>query len=286
MRIYKPDGNYNGPNTDILTENVVVSAPAGGQWYTVDLTPYNVQAPEEGFFVAMEWIVSGDKFYTTNFMAEYSPYGQILRPTFEFKDSRTWSYAIGRGWNLVTLANGGECCCTVLANQASRPEVGDRSDQNASEVSPAQRPGRFLVTGAARPIGDERAADHENGRWDQPQQEVIERHQAADQVKLVAERLCETVRLGRAVSRCLMLGRQVEAQMGEVNGSGAKKGDHRAMVRASNSLLQLRQLFYANEPGEEGHGLERVNVVTLLRSDLVQVSERNLIAKAQQVVKV
>jgi len=107
VRLYKPDGNYNSPNSDILTDNVVVSAPKGGQWYTVDLTPYNVLAPEEGFFVAMEWIVSGDKFYTTNFMDNYTPYGQILRPTFEFKDSRTWSYAIGRGWNLVTLANGG-----------------------------------------------------------------------------------------------------------------------------------------------------------------------------------
>ena len=107
VRIYKPDGNYSAPNTDILTENVVVSAPAGGQWYTVDLAPYNVQAPEEGFFVAMEWIVSGDKFFNTNFMDDsYTPYGQIMRPTFEFKESRTWNYSIGKGWNLMTLANG------------------------------------------------------------------------------------------------------------------------------------------------------------------------------------
>ena len=105
VRLYKADGNYNAPNTDLLTENVVVSAPQGGQWYTVDLTPYNIVAPEEGFFVAMEWVVSGDKFYTTNFMDNYTPYGQIMRPTFEFKESRTWSYTIGKGWNLLTLAN-------------------------------------------------------------------------------------------------------------------------------------------------------------------------------------
>ena len=105
VRIYKADGNYNAPNTDLLTENVVVSAPTGGQWYTVDLTPYNIVAPEEGFFVAMEWVVSGDKFFATNFMDDYTPYGQIMRPTFEFKESRTWSYTIGKGWNLLTLAN-------------------------------------------------------------------------------------------------------------------------------------------------------------------------------------
>ena len=105
VRIYKADGNYNAPNTDLLTENVVVSAPQGGQWYTVDLTPYNIVAPAEGFFVAMEWVVSGDKFFATNFMDNYTPYGQIMRPTFEFKESRTWNYTIGRGWSLITAAN-------------------------------------------------------------------------------------------------------------------------------------------------------------------------------------
>ena len=106
VRIYKADGNYNAPNTDLLTENVVVSAPQGGQWYTVDLTPYNIMAPEEGFFVAMEWIVSGDKFFATNFMDDYTPYGQIMRPTFEFKESRTWNYSMGKGWSLITASNG------------------------------------------------------------------------------------------------------------------------------------------------------------------------------------
>ena len=106
VRLYTADGNYNSPNTDMLVENVVVSAARGGEWFTVDLSSYNVPAPAEGFYVAMEWIVSGDKFYTTNFMDSYTPYGQILRPTFEFKDSRTWNYTIGRGWSLITLANG------------------------------------------------------------------------------------------------------------------------------------------------------------------------------------
>ncbi|MBG8553256.1 carboxypeptidase-like regulatory domain-containing protein [Hymenobacter guriensis] len=108
VRLYKADGDYNSPNTDLLTENVVVSAPGGGQWYTIDLINYNIPAPEEGFFVAMEWVVSGDKFYTTNFADNYTPYGQIMRPTFEFKESRTWNYSIGKGWSLITLVNNGK----------------------------------------------------------------------------------------------------------------------------------------------------------------------------------
>ncbi len=107
VRLYKADGNYSAPNSDMLIDNVVVSAARGGEWFTVDLSSYNIPAPEEGFYVGMEWIVSGDKFYTTNFMDNYTPYGQILRPTFEIKESRTWSYNIGRGWSLITLANGG-----------------------------------------------------------------------------------------------------------------------------------------------------------------------------------
>ena len=106
VRLYKADGNYNAPNTDLLNENVVVSAPQGGQWYTVNLTPYNIIAPEEGFFVAMEWVVSGDQFFTTNFMDDYTPYGQIMRPTYEFKESRTWNYTMGKGWSLITASNG------------------------------------------------------------------------------------------------------------------------------------------------------------------------------------
>jgi hypothetical protein len=117
------------------------------------------------------------------------------------------------------------------------------------------------------------------------EKEVIQRYEAAEQIRLAAERLCETVRLGRAVGRCLMLGRQLEGQMGEFTGTTSKKGDHRAMVRSANTLLTVRQLLYAFKPGEEGHGLERVNVITTLRADLISPSERTLISKAQQTVR-
>jgi hypothetical protein len=49
VRLYKADGNYNAPNTDLLTENVVVSASRGGEWYTIDLSTYNIPAPKKAF---------------------------------------------------------------------------------------------------------------------------------------------------------------------------------------------------------------------------------------------
>ncbi|KAJ4990741.1 hypothetical protein SVAN01_03750 [Stagonosporopsis vannaccii] len=118
------------------------------------------------------------------------------------------------------------------------------------------------------------------------EKEVIERYEVAEQVRLTAERLVETVRLGRAVARCLMLGRQLEVRMSEVGGVGsAKKEDHRAMVRSADTILSLRQIFTSTKPGQEGEGLDKVTVVTTLKSELVVPGERNIAARAQQVVK-
>jgi hypothetical protein len=118
------------------------------------------------------------------------------------------------------------------------------------------------------------------------EKEVIERHEVAEQVRLTAERLVQTVKLGRAVARCLMLGRQLEVRMGEVGGvGGAKKEDHRAMVRSADTLLSLRQLFQATGKGQEGEGLDRVNVVNTLRNELVKPGERSIASRAQQVVR-
>ncbi|KAH7085472.1 Golgi transport complex subunit 5-domain-containing protein [Paraphoma chrysanthemicola] len=118
------------------------------------------------------------------------------------------------------------------------------------------------------------------------EKEVIERYEAAEQVRLTAERLCETVKLGRAVARCLMLGRQLEVRMSELGGVGsARKEDHRAMVRSADTILSLRQIFQASSPGDEGAGLDRVNVVNTLKNELVAPGERSISSRAQQVVK-
>ncbi|KAF2399887.1 hypothetical protein EJ06DRAFT_530672 [Trichodelitschia bisporula] len=118
------------------------------------------------------------------------------------------------------------------------------------------------------------------------EKEVIHRYEAAEQVQVAAERLCETVKLGRAVGRLLMLGRQLEAQMGEISGSGAaRKGDHRAMVRSANTMTAINQLFSASKPEDEGYGVERVNVIATLRNEVITPAERNLLSKAQQTVR-
>ncbi|KAI9703983.1 MAG: hypothetical protein M1820_005765 [Bogoriella megaspora] len=122
------------------------------------------------------------------------------------------------------------------------------------------------------------------------EKEVIERHKAAEETRLTAERLCETVKLTRAVSRCLQLGRQLEAQIAEVTGAGAgagtaKKEDPKAMVQAANTLLGLRQILSTTGPGEEAEGIGRVNVIQTLQSDIISPAERTLLSRSQQIVR-
>jgi hypothetical protein len=118
------------------------------------------------------------------------------------------------------------------------------------------------------------------------EKEVIERYEVAAQVQITAERLCETVKLGRAVARCLMLGRQLEVRMAELGGVGsAKKEDHRAMVRSTDTILSLRQILAASKPGEEGEGLDRISVINTLKTELVNPGERSIASRASQVVK-
>jgi hypothetical protein len=136
-----------------------------------------------------------------------------------------------------------------------------------------------------------------NDSYERLEKEIIGRYEAAEEVRKVSERLWHTVRLGRAVARALQLGRQLEVQMMELqphagststsssSGAGKAREDHRAMIRASNTILALRALFGANAPGQEGEGLSKVHVVTTLQNELTNPFERNLRAKAQQIVR-
>ena len=102
VRLYKANGPANAPGADLLNESVVAAAPAGGQWFTIDLTAYNISAPQEGFYVAMEWVSNCPIF---NGLGPYTTCGQVMHPTFEFRESFTWNYTYGRGWSQITLAN-------------------------------------------------------------------------------------------------------------------------------------------------------------------------------------
>ncbi|KAI0595155.1 Golgi transport complex subunit 5-domain-containing protein [Biscogniauxia sp. FL1348] len=128
-----------------------------------------------------------------------------------------------------------------------------------------------------------------NDSYKQLEKEVIQKHAEADEVRQVASRLWEALKLGRSVGRCLQLGRQLEVQHSEMSnattGPGGKKEDHRALVRCAHTILSLREVLDRKAPGEEGHGLERVDVIKSLQDTVVGPIERSVRSTSEQIIR-
>jgi hypothetical protein len=116
------------------------------------------------------------------------------------------------------------------------------------------------------------------------EREVLRKWENAEETRIASENSLATLRLTRAVVRCITLSRQLEGQVAEVTGRASGKEDHRAMIRASNSLLMLRQLFSATREGEEGYGLDQVKVIRTMRNDVINPAENTVKARAQQAI--
>lgn len=123
-----------------------------------------------------------------------------------------------------------------------------------------------------------------NDSYKQLEKEVIDKHAEADEVRQVALRLWETLRLGRSVGRCLQLGRQLEVQYSEVSVSGNVE-DHGSLVRCSYTILSLRELLEKKAPGEEGYGLSRVDAVRSLQDTVLTPIERSIRESSEKVVR-
>lgn len=124
-----------------------------------------------------------------------------------------------------------------------------------------------------------------NDSYRQLEREVIDKHAEADEVRQVSLRLWETLRLGRAAGRCLQLGRQLEVQYSELGRSGGTAEDHGALVRCSYTILSLREILEKKAPGQEGHGLNRVDAVRSLQDTLVNPIERAVREASDRIVR-
>lgn len=134
--------------------------------------------------------------------------------------------------------------------------------------------------------------------YERLEKEVLQKWKAADEARVAAEKSLATVRLTRAVGRCLALGRQLESQLAEISGRGGAgtggedgraspavaKDDFRALERAAYTILNFRRMFSATDEADEGYGLDRVNAIRTLRGDLVIPAENMVKARAQQTI--
>ncbi|KAJ5188813.1 hypothetical protein N7491_005134 [Penicillium cf. griseofulvum] len=137
--------------------------------------------------------------------------------------------------------------------------------------------------------------------YERLQKEVVQKWEAAEEARIAAENSLETVRLARAVARCLTLGRQLESQVSEITGRGPTgqalpagpdgpaspstgKDGFRALERAAYTILNLREMFSATAQGEEGYGLDRVKITRTLRGEFVIPAENMVKSRAQQTI--
>ncbi|KAI0015585.1 Golgi transport complex subunit 5-domain-containing protein [Xylariomycetidae sp. FL0641] len=126
-----------------------------------------------------------------------------------------------------------------------------------------------------------------NDSYKQLEKEVIQKHAEADEVRQVASRLWETLKLGRSVGRCLQLGRQLEVQHSELSSTAAanRKEDHRALIRCAHTILSLREILERRAPGEEGHGLDKVNAIRTLQESIIAPIERSVRNTSEQIIR-
>jgi hypothetical protein len=78
-------------------------------------------------------------------------------------------------------------------------------------------------------------------------QDVVERYEQADQVRLTADRLASTLRLARTVSRCLQLGRTLEGAMTDTD---KPREGHRSLASAARTVLLLLQTLSPDDVAE------------------------------------
>ncbi|NVO32197.1 carboxypeptidase regulatory-like domain-containing protein [Hymenobacter lapidiphilus] len=106
VRIYAADGPDGSHGTDLLTTSVLAAATERG-WVTVNLDRYGIEFPQQGVYVAMEWVYTSDEFlcthtYTnpdTRQKSEGFTYGQVIAAArLPAAKSQTWYYTIKYGW--------------------------------------------------------------------------------------------------------------------------------------------------------------------------------------------
>ena len=110
IRIYSADEN-GLPKKDLTTQNIIIQATQKNAWLKVDLSPYQISVPANGYFIALEWIYTKDKYYyrtKINKNKYVTCYGQALGLTIKSdKAPITYLGSLGTGWRICDKDNFG-----------------------------------------------------------------------------------------------------------------------------------------------------------------------------------
>jgi hypothetical protein len=102
IRIYEKDSITKKPGRDLLTDMLVVK-PDGPGWFITNISVFNIDVPEGGFFVAIEGIYPNEYNYGGNQDNENEnypnsiSYGQRLGYSKK-KGDNTWHFSLAQTW--------------------------------------------------------------------------------------------------------------------------------------------------------------------------------------------
>lgn len=122
-----------------------------------------------------------------------------------------------------------------------------------------------------------------NATYARLEREVIGRFDKATDAKLSASRSWEVLRLGRSVQRILNVARQFETALLDSGLGSSRIGqeDHRALVRASYTLISFRDAMSSSQ----GPNLGRINLIRSLRGRVFEDGEARVLDFARRVVR-
>jgi len=111
VRLYSVRADKVYPDVDLLQSNIIIRNAKGGEFVNVDLKDFQIEFPENGIFVAIEWLYESEKFYYkkqierkdkdgNDISFELNGYGPTLGIT-SVKDSAVyWEKLVGADWKL------------------------------------------------------------------------------------------------------------------------------------------------------------------------------------------
>lgn len=94
------------PGRELATSNIIGVAKKGKQDTKIDLTPYQLRVPENGFFIGLEWLIvpenghdygHTDKEGVHHESIQYAPFFGTTRT--ESDTSTSWGFNKGKKWS-------------------------------------------------------------------------------------------------------------------------------------------------------------------------------------------
>ncbi|GAA4033993.1 hypothetical protein GCM10022409_17850 [Hymenobacter glaciei] len=90
LRLYNADRPNHSPKTDMLFEPVVVNGFKPGAWNTVDLRSFNIDFPDGGFYLVLEYLTGSGGPNHVSYLDALPASGIILNPSIAVKECRIW----------------------------------------------------------------------------------------------------------------------------------------------------------------------------------------------------